>query len=285
MWIKEFMTLLESQRYEDAFLLKNSHIPPKLFRYRRFPANAMDSVNVINELLQKYVYLATAEIDDSSEGFVKIDVLRFLKEVYGYKGFGDDSLDKYLYHLCCDVTDGRKIMARSSVRFCSFCEGEEVDGTLIPANNLLWGTYAAEGTGICIEYDMTKFVEHDALQRRFMYPIYYSDFPFDATDMFISYATRNKRSVVGYDILAHMIKRNVWEHQNEWRLIYGNGIISPATPCVLFDAISAVYIGINTTAEVRNVILRNADSIGAPIFEMKESLNGLKRSLLVGLNS
>ncbi|MCL2409331.1 MAG: DUF2971 domain-containing protein [Oscillospiraceae bacterium] len=279
--MKEFMALLKTQKYEDAFSIKNNHIPAKLFRYRPFPANVKDSEYVINELMHKYVYLATVEqMDDSSDGFVKIDIYRIFEEVYGYKGLGDALLEDLFRQLCVEITESRKVMAHAGIRYCSFCEGENIDGDYIPSNDLLWGQYAAGGRGICIEYDMTKFNSNGALQRRFMYPIIYSDSHFDATDMFISYATGNTRSVVGYDILAHMIKREIWRNQNEWRLIYGSGIIAPDNPCILFDAISAVYIGVRAADEVRNVILRNADSIGAPIYEMKESLNGLKRSLL-----
>jgi len=281
MWIDKFLNLFENQDFEEALSLKGCPMPTKLFRYRPFPTNVNDSKYVVNELMHKYVYLVTAEqMDDSSDGFVKIDAYRIFEEVYGYKDLENALLDSFFRQQCDEITESRKVMAQAGVRYCSFCEGENINGDYIPANDLLWGVYANKGTGICIEYDMTKFDSNDAFQRRFMYPIIYSDSSFDATDMFISYATKNRRSVVGYDILAHMIKRKTWEKQNEWRLIYANGIIAPDKPCIPFDAISAVYIGVRTTDEVRNVILRNADSIGAPIYEMKESLDGLKRFLI-----
>ena len=51
------MDLFENKK-EEAFSLKNRHLPSKLFRYRSFPPNVTGSINTINELLHKYVYLA-----------------------------------------------------------------------------------------------------------------------------------------------------------------------------------------------------------------------------------
>jgi len=109
-----------------------------------------------------------------------------------------------------------------------------------------------------------------------MYPIIYRDEVYDATDMFIALSQGDTGSVVGYDVLAHIFKRRSWEWQNEWRLIYGSGFIKDDKPCVSFDSISAVYVGVNTPDSVRKALLCNIDTIGVPIIYMRDTLNGLR---------
>jgi len=116
MWIEKFIGLIEKQKFEDAFSFKDYYIPPKLFRYRAFPDNVSGSENVINELMHKYVYLAAAEgMDDTSDGFVNIDTDRFMRDVYGYNGFGDSILDSIFEEICENSTERRKNMARMGV--------------------------------------------------------------------------------------------------------------------------------------------------------------------------
>jgi len=271
-WTESFVKLMEGQRFEEAFALKEEQIPNKLFRYRPFPENVKDSNNTIGELLQRYVYLTSADkVDDSGEGFVRVDTLRYMNSACT----GDELSDKVFATACNKLTEERKTIARVGVRYCCFAEGSDVKGRLMPANSMMWGTYADKSKGICIEYDMTKLPKQSLL-RRFMYPVVYSDTPYDATNKFISAAKEDDGSVVGYDVLAHMFKRRDWERQREWRLIYGGGVISEDSPCVRFDVMSAVYIGANAPNKVRNVLNHNADSIGVPIFEMEEALDGLR---------
>lgn len=78
---------------------------------------------------------------------------------------------------------------------------------------LMWSHYADKNQGLCIEYDLTG----TALQP-FMFPVIYVPTPVDCSDLCDTYRTTFDIDMAM--LLSSIVKCQVWEYEQEWRMIY-----------------------------------------------------------------
>ena len=84
----------------------------------------------------------------------------------------------------------------------------------------MWSHYAKHHQGFCIAYNF-KELGNDDLRTRLLYPVVYSESLFDVSNIF-----GNKKTVNNILNQAALIKSKAWNHGKEWRLVFGNGILT-----------------------------------------------------------
>jgi len=86
-----------------------------------------------------------------------------------------------------------------------------------PRSLLMWGHYADNHRGFCVEYDLQRA---DAEQmRKKMYPVIYSDKPYDLTPWGISLVNGSTIFNPQWPTLALIFKFKDWEYEREWRAL------------------------------------------------------------------
>ncbi len=140
-------------------------------------------------------------------------------------------------------------------------------------NNIMWGIYAANSTGFCVEYDMKELINSNSKHRMHLFPVLYSNerfFERDAQE--IEKEMKYLREDIsggsihddnGYlnDIQPlFLIKDSSWEHEREWRIIYSKKQMYDEndeelySQNISFPYIKAVYLGCNIEKDIRENI-------------------------------
>jgi hypothetical protein len=98
---------------------------------------------------------------------------------------------------------------RKLCKLCCFSED--------PNSMLMWGHYAANHRGFCIEYNLE---DSKAVQlRRKLYPVLYSDKPYDLTPWAESLVDGSLAFNPDWPILGLIHKFKGWEYEREWRVL------------------------------------------------------------------
>jgi len=299
-WKIDFISLLQQPIMEKAFSLKSAFIPDKLYKYisienlkeERLKAlrnemiwvanpetmnDPFDSrLSLLEEQLSNHILKENFEGLSNKAGLDKTftdteiknirnspDVLNKMIELIRLK-FPDDrkKIDDSLPFLkefqsryfAQTVQDFSNIL-RSSVKITCFSEVHD--------SMLMWPHYANSHKGICIEYHYGGLAPGD-LRRRLLYPVIYSEEPFDAT----VYLTDQKGNAPLIALLAAMYKSPHWSYEKEWRLIISGGIVQDDS---LFSAapVSAVYLGTKISDEDKELIRSVAANKSIPLYQMR----------------
>jgi len=155
------------------------------------------------------------------------------------------------------------IQIKNSFRISSF--------STINTSLLMWGHYAKNHTGFCIEYD-TGSLKYNSLQRQ-LYPIIYTDTLFDTTE----YQNINLKDSNNLHImLSALYKSKEWKYEKEWRLIIHGGInienhIMPKP--------KAIYLGSQINKNHKCKLIKIAKDKNIPIFQMELDSNKFKLNI------
>lgn len=85
---------------------------------------------------------------------------------------------------------------------------------------LMWSHYADYNTGICIEYNFNS-LPTNALLRKTIFPVAYSQKPIDLKDLLADKGGDVYKYPLDAAVLcAALNKSNIWQYENEWRLIF-----------------------------------------------------------------
>ena len=94
-----------------------------------------------------------------------------------------------------------------------FCLSERDDSTL------MWAHYAAENTGICIEYNYNQ-LQLNNLRRQCLFPVVYSSMPIDVSSLIGHDAKPKEQYPYDTAILCVALNKSVeWEYEKEWRFV------------------------------------------------------------------
>ena len=119
-----------------------------------------------------------------------------------------------------------------------------------PDNILMWSHYANKHTGFCVEYDFSKVKNRDLLT--LLYPVIYSEkrptLPIDLLNV-KSKSIGDTVSSADLEsfVLALLTKSNVWNYENEWRLL--ETPVNLQNNCYVDEIVSKVYLGANISVE------------------------------------
>ena len=174
----------------------------------------------------------------------------------------------------------------------SICFTEQFD------NEVLWLKYASQHKGFALEYQITDdFLVLNgkvSQQKCFLYPIYYSNKKYNATEYakMLTYkiAAQNSKSEFSDIILNNLpkmnwhyeriglIKHKCHEHDREWRILYPfimqSQDIKIQRPKIERKP-SSVIIGIRTGIPEKNLIISSAKEVGIPkIYQLRIDKSG-----------
>ncbi|KGB92022.1 DUF2971 domain-containing protein [Burkholderia cepacia] len=305
-WIDEFVEMLfpldaSSLRIEQAFTLKHQNLPKTVFKYRGVNKHSLKN------LRDNTIWLADPRsFNDPYDCSVFVDFDRMAKDLYknpprelierltkhlpaqrvidiqaamrNADNTQDALLDEVLRDMPAEKIEVAKaalkaintmtyhdMASKSSEAFkngfkvCSFSARKD--------STLMWSHYADYHKGFCIEYSLENTTPKDFLSR-FMYPVIYSERPFDATDNISNFAEKSPNSL--YLNKAGLIKSTDWEYEREWRLIFSNGVMK-SEQAYDMPTPTAVYLGSHISQKDQDDILNICKEKGIPVKKMKHS--------------
>lgn len=163
---------------------------------------------------------------------------------------------------------GEKIKSMEAMleKFGFVVQGEGGLGCLCTdyKNRMMWSHYADSHTGFCIEYD---FSEHTGANL-FDLPlpvIYAKDRPIFPWDVVIDNNEDNMQRAQLQIVLSMLMKDNVWEYENEWRIF----VSSQKSSEYKMPKVSCIYLGVAISEENRTKILGIASELNIPVKQMK----------------
>ena len=128
----------------------------------------------------------------------------------------------------------------------------------------MWGHYAKNHTGFCIEYDIGS-LKYNSLQRQ-LYPIIYTDTLFDTTKYHdINIKKRNNLHLM----LSALYKSVEWAYEKEWRLIIHGGINIENH---IMPKAKAIYLGSQMNDNNKSELIKIGKYKNIPVFIIKENL-------------
>jgi hypothetical protein len=286
-WQKRFVRLkfpysAKRLRIEDAFLLKDKHIPAKLYKYRAFTENHlaaleegvlwMSAPERFNDPYDTAVYFETNRFladDISAEDFVAENQRRqehveagntweprHIKNPVPQKQW----MEKVQHELLKDEPQ-----AVRDAMMAAICDHQEkVNRELVekftahmrngfgvlslaesPLSSLMWSHYSDSHRGFCIEYDFSALPYSD-LRRRLCFPVFYRRKLTDAT-RYLAWRDRDHFNNLFGQLLC-LLKSDEWAYEKEWRIVHMIGP-SHANMKLGMPRPSAVVLGCQASPE------------------------------------
>lgn len=265
-WITEFKKALFSDNDENtAFQIRDRNIPVSVFKYR-----SLKCENHLNAVFNGRVFLSKIQdFNDPYEFHFQLDYERIATALAKARGWPDDFLQTGL-RLMRQNTIGAEFNSlefvekfRQDVRVCAFASD--------PLSILMWGHYAENHTGFCVEYQTS--IEYFS---RNLFPVIYSDELFDATNEVVC-------GINGDPIIQHALweaaltKYQDWSYEREWRFIASaeDGELCTHNNSKYFEVgmPKAIYLGSESCrAENRSILIDYCIDNKISVFEMKKDL-------------
>ncbi len=258
MWIEEFMGCIETFTFaksglEDALAVKDAHLPTKLYKYRRYDEYAranletdtiwMASPDTYNDPYDCSFRVTEAHVVDV---FKKSMVPEFARIYKLPPDVADEQIKNamsspeplaYLadyMHAIHGATPGSNPLQaaefvslkvpsiikdivefvrqwRKVTKVCSF--------SAVNDSILMWGHYAQDHKGFCVEYDLEKLPPEHTLRCQ-LFPVIYSPKLYDLTAFMQKLAGPNQAEVTPASLLLAVLhKFDGWSYEQEWRVV------------------------------------------------------------------
>jgi hypothetical protein len=262
-------------RIERAFSIKHLHLPPSLFKYRRFCKNHIDA------LKRSVLWLSSPDrFNDPYEAAVSFDLDRLWVEDYTVEEFAGVIKERTkekrnwepqpLVHPIRSDQWRKKIFTefvtgmgrRSKERLLAYIEtffrehhNEQMErmsrlfrsgfSVLSLSENfsshLMWAHYSDSHKGFCIEYNLSCLPPDDFLTR-FCFPVFYTKKLRDATRYVTSKNMEDLNNLFG--ILMCLMKKDEWAYEREWRIVDSVGA-RKANREITMPTPSGIILGLN----------------------------------------
>ncbi|MCM3718098.1 DUF2971 domain-containing protein [Fictibacillus phosphorivorans] len=261
-WIKEYMKLFFENR-EESYQLKHQNIPRKLYKYQ--PISDSNREDRLNALKDNKIWMTKAPylndpFDCQPTFYNETELRQFILNEGIHEKVG-----KTVDYLI-EATDQSLKMFRNNMKVSCFSETN--------VNMPLWGNYADNHKGICIEYDFSQL---DAKNNfiKMLYPVGYDEKRYDITNILKSVISDEYTSNPYVLFFLVMMKHNSWKYEQEWRIIdfdfeetsgKGSLIECPVKP-------TAIYFGLNCSEKDINKIssIVNPQEIKLKKLELKNN--------------
>jgi hypothetical protein len=263
-WIEDFVALINSatmakNTHEQAIALKNDHLPDKIYKYRR--DDDWSRGNLENDL----IWMASPnDYNDPYDCLFKIDQAQAVREYKNTVSAITLSITTLPTEaqITNNVEGGIKVLQdfRDKTKVCSFSAANDL--------LLMWGHYACEHKGFCIEYDLEPMAETEFLRRN-LYPVIYSKDLYDMTPLVkgaVSIDTSAFNPVA--PLLSVLQKFAGWSYEREWRVVQFNLDPKANHPHSVPKA-SKVFLGSKMDANNASEIAAICAKKGIPVFKME----------------
>ena len=295
---------------EGQTLRQTIKMPKHLYRFRPVTINSLESLRT------NTMYFSTADYyDDPFDSYSYIDwdyVSKQLQDAYNdttklqtmaksiqetfnipadniITAIKNTPFDQWISCSTTILEESRKEIQK---RQLSICFTEQCN------NEVLWLKYASNHKGFALEYqisdDFLSINDSITPSHYFLYPIYYSNQKYDASEyaknvayqLLAMYSHPFLKSYILYNLPVlnwhyeriGLIKHNCHEHDKEWRILYPVSMPSPEIEKQrpkMERKPSSVIIGVRTGTSEKNLIISLAKEAGIPrIYQLSIDKNG-----------
>lgn len=131
---------------------------------------------------------------------------------------------------------------------------------------LMWGHYANNHQGFCIEYDLSSMDDNENL-KKYLFPVKYSNERFDITDFYIDNVIYKEAKDTNRLINSVLYKSEDWEYEKEWRFIitkseYDGKTVSTPKP-------KSIYLGSQIKEAHKEQFIKVCKENDIDIYQMK----------------
>lgn len=303
MWIDEYIEIMTKEDIttddiKKARLLKNEHVPKRLYKYRNVTEYSLDNIK------NSTVWLSNAfDFNDPFDSAITFDAYNLLNKGFRENIEGtrdtrnlkeiisDDELKRIKSSLDPLNEFGKiiiqkdpKIRDSDRQRLISII-GQVAKGQtdemvsyfnkkmqksirvccLTEKNDsiIMWSHYANCHNGICVEYEIDS--EHF---KNMIFPVIYSEKLFDMTNTFEKAQTESFNNL--FATVAAMYKSPEWSYEKEWRIILPMGENSDIGN-IAAPKIKSITLGSKISNENENKIIEIANTSGIECYKMKIS--------------
>ncbi len=254
---KEFPINPKLVDMESANKIKYENIPTSIFKYRTFDDNHIEN------LKNNTVWLSDPnEFNDPYDSEVCFDHKKTTDLLIKLQDFKNQDVlgllpKDFISQVSAELTLRMNRYYKESIKICSFSKTNK--------SITMWGHYAQNHTGYCIEYDLKSLSDKEEL-KQYLYPVIYSKELFDITEYILSHLEQ-KNTNKKYMTSSILYKNIEWEYEEEWRLVFDNhkhndkGIYGMPPP-------KAIYMGAKISKENKLTMLKIAKDKNIPVFEM-----------------
>lgn len=312
MWIKSFVDCLNSAtlsnpRIDDAIALKEPQLPKRVYKYRRDSTYSRENLNTdtvwmaspdayndpydcsftvaeeqvvtalkkslipefgkvynlepmqIKELLDKAVSSGTDPLTTLADAAPKISG--------SSPGQNPQQMAEFFSRIAPKMiadTIGVLRQWRTVTKVCSF--------SAVNDSILMWGHYAQEHKGFCMEYDLEGLEGQHPLRKN-LYPVIYTPSLYDLTS-FIEKLVGPKREDFNPSapLLAVLHKFVGWSYEEEWRSVqYTSGVVADHNVAV--PTPSRVFLGAKMSRDNAQEIAAICDAKGIKVLQMRMANN------------
>ena len=229
------------------------HMPPKLFRYRKFDEHWKKNI------LERTIYLSKPKtFNDPYDTAVRIsyDTLKsyFVHKNNNINNLKKKQIEQKIRKIIRDQDDILSENFKENLRVACF---SNVNDSI-----LMWSHYADFHKGFCIEYDTRKgSIFSNAL------PVIYKKERYDAAKCLVEHTNKTSITPILY-------KAKVWDYENEWRIIATDKHLSETNYILdMKNYITGIYLGAKAKEYDKdnniNAIQEWGESNNIPIYEMK----------------
>lgn len=304
-WIDEFCSYLfpldrVSLKIEEAYGLKQAHLPAAVYKYRSFNQYSLKNLE------ESTVWLSSPlKFNDPFDCAVTADVESYVNRNFVYR-IPDEVIAKH--QVPQSVMEEAKIsekplhvmvqwMAstgkegvttenaagieealagairqqcdrlRDQIFSLNFENVKVCSFTTNPTSLLMWGHYAEQHRGFCIKYGLTGFDGRTDLRLRLLYPVIYSEDLVNVTEMLLT--AREDFNVLAPQ-RAVLTKSKEWNYESEWRLVISGGIFKDDQAWPYLPA-EAIYLGARIDDKNERDLIAIAERMNLSVFKMQVS--------------
>jgi hypothetical protein len=239
-WIDDLLAILKKATdvitgVAQGAAFKQNHLPKKIYKFRCDDEEGYSRANLENDL----VWMAHPDsYNDPYDCSFTIDQEKMVRE-YKYtvtriRGTLVSAAEEAQIRKNVSDAVERLLKFRKDTKVCSFSSRHD--------HLLMWGHYAKDHTGFCIEYDLEPLPAHDPIRRN-LYPVIYTKDLYDMTGLGVNSValdTSNFNPLA--PLLSVLHKFDGWSYEDEWRLVKFHEDFEPNYARAVPKP-SAVYLG------------------------------------------
>ena len=215
-WQEVFVKCVEGSTHKHsqmkkAFAIKAEHMPKHIYRYQP------DSENRRKSLANDKVWLCSPDqYNDPYDCEFRVSDASVETAAHKRLAASFKAANQQMLAVGCSKASELVQNALSKIRgwrqlvkVCCFSED--------PNSMLMWGHYAGNHRGVCIEYDLED-PKADQFRTK-LYPVVYSDKPYDLTPWAESLVNGSLAFNPELPTLGLIHKFKGWEYEREWRVL------------------------------------------------------------------
>jgi GNAT superfamily N-acetyltransferase len=254
MWTDQFLEYLrqstvEESRFGDAIALKQKYLPKRIYKYRSDNSYARESLKsstiwlaspdsyndpydcllrfspasmtaafergLIDPFVTGYKLEVPADkVEEAKQSTTPLETLSHHITGVGKPGANPKQMTEFFSKMVPKYVESTVAVLQAIRTIMKVCSFSAVNDSI-----LMWSHYGSNHQGFCIEYDLSKFDQHDAFLRN-LYPVVYSHQLVDLTPWAEKLVTGKREELTTlFPLLGVIQKFEGWAYEQEWRYV------------------------------------------------------------------